>query len=108
MSRLTRDGTVETVSRDQILRREREQGNIIFPCSADHEQNWQLCPADTYSCYMCDHIYYVITYSQQLVFVLIPPYIPQPTCHSFRRQAIDLGSSNSDEDPYADPEGKRR
>ena len=30
MSRLTRDGTVETVSRDQILRHEREQGKI-FP-----------------------------------------------------------------------------
>ena len=31
MSRLTRDGTAEPVSRDQILRRERGQGNIIFP-----------------------------------------------------------------------------
>ena len=30
MSRLTRDGTDEPVSRDQILRRERGQGNIIF------------------------------------------------------------------------------
>ena len=32
MSRLTRDGTAEPVSRDQILRRERGQGNINFPC----------------------------------------------------------------------------
>ena len=31
MSRLTRDGTAEPVSRDQILRREREQGNVYFP-----------------------------------------------------------------------------
>ena len=30
MSRLTRDGTAETVSRDQILRHERGQGNINF------------------------------------------------------------------------------
>ena len=30
MSRLARDGTTEPVSRDQILRRERGQGNIIF------------------------------------------------------------------------------
>ena len=30
MSRLARDGTAETVSRDQILRRERAQGNIYF------------------------------------------------------------------------------
>ena len=35
MSRLTRDGTAEPVSRDQILRRERGQGNIHFPCLAD-------------------------------------------------------------------------
>ena len=55
MSRLTRDGTAEPVSRDQILRRERGQGNIHFPCSADHEQDWQPYPADPYSCYMCDH-----------------------------------------------------
>ena len=31
VSRLTRDGTAEPVSRDQILRRERGQGNIHFP-----------------------------------------------------------------------------
>ena len=42
VSRLTRDGTVEPVSRDQILRRERRQGNIDFPCSADHEQDWHI------------------------------------------------------------------
>ena len=33
--------TAKTVSRDQILRRKRGQGNIYFPCSADHEQDWQ-------------------------------------------------------------------
>ena len=56
MSSLTRDGTAETVSRDQILRHERGQGNIIFSCcSADHEQDWQPYPVDPYSCYMCDH-----------------------------------------------------
>ena len=38
MGRVTRDGTAEPVSRDQILRRERGQGNIHFPCLADHEQ----------------------------------------------------------------------
>ena len=41
MSRLTRDGTAEPVLRDQILMRERGQGNIDFPCSADHVQEWQ-------------------------------------------------------------------
>ena len=49
MSRLTRDGTTETVSRDQILRRERGLGNISSPCSADHEQDWQPYPVDPYS-----------------------------------------------------------
>ena len=53
---MTRDGT-EPVPRDQILRHERGQGNIHFPCSADHEQDWQPYPIDPHSCYMCDHTY---------------------------------------------------
>ena len=52
MSRLTRDGTAEPVSRDQILRRERGQGNMNFPCSADHVQDWQPYPVDPCSCYI--------------------------------------------------------
>ena len=48
MSRLTQDMTDETVSRDQILRHARGQGNIHFPCSADHEQDWQPCQVDPY------------------------------------------------------------
>ena len=55
MSRLTRAGTVEPVSRDQILRHERGQGNIRFSCSVDHVQDWQPYPVDLYSCYVCDH-----------------------------------------------------
>ena len=38
ITRLTRNRTAEPVLRDQILRREREQGNINFISSADHEQ----------------------------------------------------------------------
>ena len=49
------DGTAGPVSRDQILRRERGQGNIHFPCSADHVQDWQPYRVDPYFCYMCDH-----------------------------------------------------
>ena len=49
MSRLTRDGTAEALSRDQILRREGGQGNDHFPCSAYHEQDWQPYPVDLYS-----------------------------------------------------------
>ena len=55
MSRLTRNGTAEPVSRDQSLRHKRGQG--IFSCSADHVQDWQPYPVDPYSCYMCDHTY---------------------------------------------------
>ena len=61
MSRLTRDGTAEPVSRDQILRHARGQGNIIFPCSADHEQDWQPYPVDPYSA-ICDDHTYIHTY----------------------------------------------
>ena len=35
--KLTGDRTAEAVLRDQILRHEWGQGNIHFPCSADHE-----------------------------------------------------------------------
>ena len=57
MSRLTPDGTAELVSRDQILRHARGQGNIHFPCSADNEQDWQPYPVDPYSAICDDHIY---------------------------------------------------
>ena len=60
MSRLTRDGTAEPVSRDQILRRERGQVNINFPCSADHEQDWQPCPVDP-SLAICVTIHSIIS-----------------------------------------------
>ena len=48
--------TAEPVSRDQVLRHERGQGNIHFPCSADHVQDWQPYPVDPCSCFMCDHV----------------------------------------------------
>ena len=64
MSRLTRDGTAEPASRDQILRHARGQGNIHFPCSADHEQDWQHYPVDPYSA-ICDDHTYIHTYIQQ-------------------------------------------
>ena len=50
-----RDGTAEPVSRDQILRYAVGQGNIIFPCSAGHEQDWQPYPFDPYSAICDDH-----------------------------------------------------
>ena len=41
----------------QILRHARGQGNIHFPCSADHEQDWQPYPVDPYSAICDDHTY---------------------------------------------------
>ena len=48
-NRLTRDGTAEPVSRDQILRRERGQVNHYLPCSAEHKQDQQPYPVGPYS-----------------------------------------------------------
>ena len=58
MSRLTRDGTAELVSRDQILRRERGQGNLYFSCSADHEQDWQPYPVDPCVCVFSSRLFW--------------------------------------------------
>ena len=79
MSRLTRDGTVEPVSRDQPLKLKRGQGYIHFPCSADHEHDWQPYPVDPYSAICDDHTYIqtsCLFYTLRLNLVLthgIPP-----------------------------------
>ena len=57
MSWLTRDGTTEPVSRDQILRHVQGQGTNHFPRSADHEQDWQPYPVDPYSAICDDYTY---------------------------------------------------
>ena len=69
MSRLTRDGTAESAPRDQILRHARGQGNMNFPCSADHEQDWQPYPVDPYSA-ICDDHTYIHTYIHTGVTIL--------------------------------------
>ena len=56
-SGLTRDGTAEPVSRDQILKRERGQEKKYFPPSADPKQDWQPYPVDPYSAESVDHTY---------------------------------------------------
>ena len=60
ISRLTRDGTAEPVSRDQILWRIRGQESIHFPCSADHKQGWQPYPVDPNSALSDDNSYIYI------------------------------------------------
>ena len=94
MSRLTRDGTAEPVSRDQILRHARGQGNVHFPCSADHEQDWQPYPVDPYSA-ICDdhtyiHTYILITDSETLVDGGIPllSRFPEPTLQQISQKRV--------------------
>ena len=53
-----RDGTAKPLSRDQVLRLERGQGNVRFPCPADHEQDWQPHPVDPQSAISDDHTTY--------------------------------------------------
>ena len=57
ISGLTWDGAAQPVSRDQILKHARGQGNINFPCSVDHE-DWQSYPVDPYSAICDDHTVY--------------------------------------------------
>ena len=80
MNRLTRDGAAEPVSRNQIIRRERGQRNIDFPCSADHEQDWQPYLADLYSARCDDHTYiYTGTYILLIVSNTVPVVILEVT-----------------------------
>ena len=76
MSRLTRDGTAKLVSRNQILRRERGQG--IFPCSADHKQDWQPYAVDLYSAVCHDHTYMYTYIVLSRVYPQLPPVIGAP------------------------------
>ena len=73
MSRLTRDGTAKPVPRNQILRRERGQGNVS--CSADDEQDWQPYAVGLYSAVCDDHTCIRIYCS---VYFQLPPVIGAP------------------------------
>ena len=75
---MTRDGTSKPVSRDQILRHARGQGNVHFPRSADHEQDWQPCPVDPYSAICDDH-----TYIHTIRLIYTPLYFT--TTHTIRQ-----------------------
>ena len=55
-----RDGWTR-LARPNSLRHARGQGNINFPCSADHEQDWQPYPVDPYSAIICDDHTYIHT-----------------------------------------------
>ena len=63
MSRLTRDGTAEPVSRDQILRHARGQGDIIFPAQLTTSRIGNFTRLiHTLLYVMTIHTYYIRTY----------------------------------------------
>ena len=73
MSRLTRDGTAKLVCKTKFSGANGDKE--MFPCSADHEQDWQLYPVDLYSAicdnHTCMHIYCS-------VYPQLPPVIEAP------------------------------
>ena len=102
MSRLTRDGTAESVSRDQILRRERGQGNICFPCSADHEQDWQPYPVDPYSSIylMAIHtsVYYIHSVRRNMLLIGITQQTEEYVSSAYSRESFnDWGGRGYDD-----------
>ena len=65
----------QPVSRDQIIRRERIQGNKYFPCSVDHEQDWQQYPVDPYFTISDDDTYiYLGNHVDQIMHAPLFPY----------------------------------
>ena len=57
---MTRNGTAEPVSRDQILGRERGQGKHHFPWLADHGQISQPYPVDPFFAQSTGHTYITV------------------------------------------------
>ena len=63
----------EHVSRDQILRRERGQENIHFPCSSDHEQDWPPYLVDPNSAICDDHTVqvHILYYDRGIIITVV-------------------------------------
>ena len=57
MSRMTRGGTAESVSRNQVLRYQQGQKNIHLPRSADYEQDKQPHSVDPHFAIYDDRTY---------------------------------------------------
>ena len=92
MSGLARDGTVESVSRDQSFRHERGHGKKTFLSLVDHEQDKQPYPVGPYFAESVDHllsgpdpgvvlmslpsVYYV---PRAWMYTLLPPLPPPVT-----------------------------
>ena len=104
MNKLTRDETFEPVLRDQIFRLERGQGNIHFPCSADHEKYWQPYSVDPCSAIkICDYHARAVRHFMRSEAILpvvlqrsITAYTPLLNCFSLYTRSItsELRTSN--------------
>ena len=109
MIRLTRDGTAEPVSRDQILRHVRGQGNIHFPCSADHEQDWQPYPVDPYSAFFIivdSHIQRIVLATEETT--VTQQVSPRPIkCQSrlWSQRGTKVNGSHHGDNPLLRPTG---
>ena len=78
MSRLTRDGTAEPVSRDQILRHARGQGNIIFRVQLTTSRIGNLTRLiHTLLYVMTTHTYIPFLQTSRTSAVSYPPCAPQ-------------------------------
>ena len=56
-----RDGRTRFARPNSPAYCKRGQGYVDFPCSADHEQDWQPYPVDLYST-ICDEHLYIANY----------------------------------------------
>ena len=72
MSRLTRDGTAEPVSRDQILRHARGQGNFISPVQLTTIRTGNLTRLINTLLYVMTIHTYIHTVSTTSIIVLFP------------------------------------
>ena len=76
MSRLTRDGTADPVSRDQILWHARRQGNMIFPVQLTTSRIGDL----TRLIYTLLYVMTIHTYIHKYINRVSPEFIGSRTC----------------------------
>ena len=112
MSRLARDGTAEPVSRDQILRHARGQGNIIFPCSPTTSRIGNLTRLIHALLYVmtihtCTYIHaYVHTIACTVVYTVVKQSVlVDYCCFCFH---LTSGASTAVVGPYIIPRNRRR
>ena len=91
MSRPTRDGTAEPVSRDQILRHARGQGNIIFPVQLTTSKIGNL----TRLIHTLLYVMAIHTYSWYEVGMLKVPAVPYTAFNKKLRKYVQVRESTS-------------